>query len=67
MLNSNTWAVERNGTDRYGRTLATIRIDVRDAGEWLVEESSALVARWRGMVVLVAHLGISFGLQRWPI
>jgi len=43
LLNTNTWTVERSGTDRYGRTLATIRIGGRDVGEWLVEER---LARW---------------------
>lgn len=43
LLNTNTWTVERSGVDRYGRTLATIRIGGRDVGEWLVEER---LARW---------------------
>ena len=43
LLNANTWTVERNGRDRYARTLATIRIGGRDVGEWLVEER---LARW---------------------
>lgn len=43
LLNTNTWTVERSGADRYGRTLATIRIGGRDIGEWLVEER---LARW---------------------
>lgn len=43
LLNNNEWTIERNGTDRYGRVLATIRIDGRDVGEWLVEER---LARW---------------------
>ncbi|WP_246018353.1 thermonuclease family protein [Pelagibacterium montanilacus] len=43
LLNTNSWTVERSGTDRYGRTLATITIGGRDVGEWLVEER---LARW---------------------
>lgn len=43
LLNTNTWTVERSRADRYGRTLATIRIGGRDIGEWLVEER---LARW---------------------
>lgn len=44
LLNTNTWTVERSGADRYGRTIATIRIGGRDIGEWLVEER--LARRW---------------------
>lgn len=43
LLNTNAWTIERSGLDRYGRTLATIRIDGRDVGTWLVEER---LARW---------------------
>lgn len=43
LLNTNVWTVQRRGTDRYGRTLATVRIDGRDIGEWLVTER---LARW---------------------
>lgn len=43
LLNTNTWTIERSGTDKYGRTLATIRIDDRDVGNYLVEER---LARW---------------------
>lgn len=43
LLNTNAWTVERSGTDRYGRILATIRIGARDVGEYLVEER---LARW---------------------
>lgn len=43
LLSTNRWSIERNGVDRYGRTLATIRIDGRDVGEWLVRER---LARW---------------------
>lgn len=43
LLNTNTWTVERSGVDRYGRTLAAIRIGGRDVGEWLVEKR---LARW---------------------
>ena len=43
LLNTNVWTVRRSGTDRYGRTLATVRIDGRGIGEWLVTER---LARW---------------------
>lgn len=43
LLNANRWTMERSGTDRHGRTLATIRIGSRDVGEWLVEER---LGRW---------------------
>ncbi|WMT91910.1 thermonuclease family protein [Pelagibacterium sp. H642] len=43
LLNGNEWTIERDGMDRNGRTLATIRIGGRDVGEWLVEER---LARW---------------------
>ena len=37
--------IERLGTDRYGRTLALVRADGQDAGEWLI--ARALARRWR--------------------
>lgn len=43
LLNTNVWTVRRSGTDRYGRTLATVAIGGRDIGEWLVSER---LARW---------------------
>ncbi|WP_246018322.1 thermonuclease family protein [Pelagibacterium montanilacus] len=43
LMNANAWTIERSGTDQYGRTLATIAIDGREVGEWLVEER---LARW---------------------
>ncbi len=36
---------QRNGTDRYGRTLAIVYIDGNDAGEYLI--SQGLARRWR--------------------
>lgn len=44
LLNSNAFAVDFTGTDRYGRTLATIRIGGRDVGDILIEEG--LARRW---------------------
>ena len=44
LLNTNAWTVQGSGTDRYGRTLATIRIGDRDVGEFLIEER--LARRW---------------------
>ncbi|MCA0920207.1 thermonuclease family protein [Pseudooceanicola nanhaiensis] len=38
--------VEREGEDRYGRTLARVFVDGRDVGELLVREG--LVRRWVG-------------------
>lgn len=38
--------VERNGRDRYGRTLAQIRVGRNEAGAILVREG--LAKRWRG-------------------
>ena len=43
LLNENEWTIARDGVDRNGRTLATIRVGGRDVGEWLVEEG---LARW---------------------
>jgi endonuclease YncB( thermonuclease family) len=44
LLNSNAFTVDLAGTDRYGRTLATIRIGGRDVGDILIEEG--LARRW---------------------
>ena len=38
--------IERNGRDRYGRTLAVVYVDGEDVGERLVEEGYA--REWRG-------------------
>lgn len=38
--------IERNGRDRYGRTLATVRVNGEDVGDRLVAEGYARV--WRG-------------------
>lgn len=44
LLNQNPFTVETNGKDRYGRTLATIRIGGRDVGDILMSEG--LARRW---------------------
>lgn len=43
LLNTDTWIVERRGTDGHGRTLANIKVGGYDVGEYLVEER---LARW---------------------
>ena len=45
-LNGRAFAIERNGEDRYGRTLATIRVGGRDVGAGLI--SKGLAHEWRG-------------------
>lgn len=42
-LHSGKVMVHRSGTDRYGRTLATIRVNGQDAGAYLVGRR---LARW---------------------
>lgn len=37
--------IERQGTDRYGRTLARVTVNGRDAGEYLI--GLGLAKRWR--------------------
>ncbi|WP_084619848.1 thermonuclease family protein [Devosia chinhatensis] len=44
LLNSNSFSVETFGTDRYDRTLATIRIGGTDVGDILISEG--LARRW---------------------
>src|SRR5690606_24470220 len=44
LLNNNTFTVQTSGADRYGRTLATIRIDGVDVGDTLIAEG--LARRW---------------------
>jgi endonuclease YncB( thermonuclease family) len=44
LLNANSFSVETSGTDRYDRTLATIRIDGTDVGDILISEG--LARRW---------------------
>lgn len=44
LLNSNAFTVDTHGADRYGRTLATIRIGGRDVGDVLIAEG--LARRW---------------------
>ena len=46
VLNGRAFTIGRNGKDRYGRTLATIRVDGRDVGEGLI--SKGLAHEWRG-------------------
>ncbi|WP_305331191.1 thermonuclease family protein [Hoeflea sp.] len=46
LLTTNRFTIERNGKDRYGRTLARIMIDNRSAGEIMLSEG--LVRKWRG-------------------
>lgn len=46
LLNSGDVVMRRSGTDRYGRTLARIRVNGRDVGETLVAEG--LARRWEG-------------------
>lgn len=36
--------IERQGVDRYGRTLARVTVNGRDAGEWLIGQG--LARRW---------------------
>lgn len=45
-LNGREFMIERNGQDRYGRTLATIRVGGRDVGDGLI--SKGLAHEWRG-------------------
>lgn len=40
-LASGTVTIDRNGTDRYDRTLATIAVDGKDAGQHLISRSLA--------------------------
>ena len=44
LLNQNPFTVQTHGEDRYGRTLATIRIGGRDVGDILIAEG--LARRW---------------------
>lgn len=41
LLNQNAFTVEAHGEDRYGRTLATIRIADQDVGDILISEGLA--------------------------
>ena len=41
LLNGNAFTVETHGTDRYDRTLATIRIGGTDVGDILIAEGLA--------------------------
>lgn len=44
LLNANNFVVQSSGKDRYGRTLATIRIDGQDVGDILIDDG--LARRW---------------------
>ncbi|MCP8889067.1 thermonuclease family protein [Devosia sp. XJ19-45] len=44
LLNQNAFTVATHGDDRYGRTLATIKIAGRDVGDILIDEG--LARRW---------------------
>jgi endonuclease YncB( thermonuclease family) len=44
LLNNNAFDVQTAGADRYGRTLATIRINGQDVGDILIAEG--LARRW---------------------
>jgi endonuclease YncB( thermonuclease family) len=44
-LRSGTVTIARSGADDYGRTLARLRVNDRDAGEYLI--SRGLAHRWR--------------------
>lgn len=46
ILNSNDFSVQRTGTDRYGRTLAELKIASTTAGQMLIDR--ALAKRWEG-------------------
>ncbi|NRC56333.1 thermonuclease family protein [Mesorhizobium sediminum] len=45
-LDGRAFTIERNGKDRYGRTLATIRVGEREVGAELI--SKGLAHEWRG-------------------
>lgn len=45
-LNGHRFSIERNGQDRYGRTLATVRVDGINVGEDLIRKG--LAHEWRG-------------------
>ncbi len=44
LLNNGPYTVERHGEDRYGRTLAIVRVDGINVGEILISEG--LARRW---------------------
>jgi micrococcal nuclease len=46
LLTENQFTIKRSGQDRYGRTLARIKIGDRSAGEIMMSEG--LVRKWRG-------------------
>ncbi|WP_049777420.1 thermonuclease family protein [Allorhizobium ampelinum] len=46
ILQSGKVEIQRQDTDRYGRTLATVRVKGRDAGDTLVKEGLARI--WSG-------------------
>lgn len=46
ILDGQRIVIHREGTDRYGRTLATVLVNGVDAGDWLVSEG--LARTWTG-------------------
>ena len=46
LLNKDRWTIERDGKDRYGRTLATILVDGTSVAEPMV--AAGLAIQWRG-------------------
>lgn len=46
VLNGHPFTIERSGQDRYGRTLATVRVNGRDVGQDLIRKG--LAHEWRG-------------------
>ncbi|MGB3503489.1 MAG: thermonuclease family protein [Mesorhizobium sp.] len=45
-LNGRAFTITRNGSDRYGRTLAKIRFNGEDVGDGLIAQG--LAHKWRG-------------------
>jgi endonuclease YncB( thermonuclease family) len=45
LLSTGTVRIERRGQDAYGRTLARVTVNGRDAGEWLIRQG--LARPWR--------------------
>ncbi|MES2302918.1 MAG: thermonuclease family protein [Pseudomonadota bacterium] len=44
-MGKGTVRIQRQGTDHYGRTLARVTVNGKDAGEWLI--SQGLARPWR--------------------
>lgn len=45
LMGTGTVRIDRRGTDQYGRTLARVTVNGRDAGKWLI--SLGLARPWR--------------------